>query len=436
MPVVATRIQYLDKDTNTGVANFNTVTNNGLLNTGENVTPGVNDSDPCNTGNITNGIESIVKTTTGAINKGINDVSGYISDTYNNVNNSINDTMVSLNDTASQLLGNLNPINCDVLGVINDVNSNITYQLNNVGLPSSLAKTGINVQDFINGKLSPNTNVDVLNNIVSSVVPDQLKQYINVNNLSTKDKINISNLVLSNVKNQTQSGNPSSACQPVTTPTVPTSLNVSDQLLSTFIKSTLGDNSNLINCVLDDYKNKQISYSDGSPAINVNTFYNALGGRTFTLGNLTYVQISPDKWKAKNNTTGTFDTNIYDDLYVFIKVKPEYYKNITLQMLKNFYNYIKDNRINNLYRCYNNTSFTIEETLPSSSSCTSINKIYILPMTLLTKYYTDLFTDNTMPKPPITNYYDTNKDFINYMLVNQDLTDNSIDPTVIINLGV
>jgi hypothetical protein len=213
--------------------------------------------------------------------------------------------------------------------------------------------------------------------------------------------------------------------------------NILDQILSSFTRALLGNSTSLINCLINNYKNKGINFSNGTSIFNQNTGFNAVGGKTITNDNKIYIQISPNKWRIKNKVNNTFiDNVVYDDLYVYTQTNSIYYANNTKEILTGLYNYILVNNVQPQYRCVDSSgNITYSVAIPTTG-CVSVNKTYKIPMVLFTNLYNNNYTDPTMPKPPVNYYVDANNDFINYLLTNDNITLLGYDPSTIINLGV
>lgn len=372
MPVTAKRIDFLDQETNTGIANFNTITGGSLFNTGQ-------------------------------------DIGTSLS---SNVSNLINNT---LGGAKSELSNNLNAL----------------------GVTKSLNDIGLNPNELINGRLSPNTDINVLNNFIDNITPTQLKPYIGSFSLTNSQKLNIASLALGHIRGIGGNNLGLGSCLNIGVNGYGNPWNILDQILASFMRALLGNSTSLINCLINEYKNKGINYSNGMPTFNQSTAFNSVGGKTITYNNLTYIQISPNQWRIKNRVNNSFiDNNIYDDLYVYTQTNSTYYANSTKQILNGLYNYILVNNIQLQYRCVGVKNVITYLPTPPTTGCVSLNKAYRLPLNLFTNLYNGSYTDPTMPIPPVNYYVDVNNDFINYLLSNSDVTLMNYDPNTIINLGV
>lgn len=374
MPVVAKRIQYLDQETNTGVADFNTINGGSLFNTGQDIA-------------------------TSASNK----VTSFLN------------------------------------GSIASAKSSLGSKLTSLGLPNALSDIGIDPKELINGRLSSSTDINVVNKFIDAIVPDQLQSYVGSYSLTNQQKLSIASMALGHIGNSSSGALGFNRCfGNGLGGTFGNAWDILDKILASFMNALLGNSTALINCLVNQYKGTNATYSNGVPVLNQNTVFGTVGGKTFNIGNLTYIQIAPNNWRIKNILTGAFADNVvYSDVYVYTKVNPSYYITATKSLLNGFYDYIRNNNITIQYRCVDvNGAFTYSATDPTAGgTCTSVYKVYILPMGLFNMLYTSAFPDSTMPKPNPANYYDTNKDFITYMLTTGDVTLMNYDPSIILNLG-
>lgn len=374
MPISATRIEYLDQETNTGVIDFSNITGGSLFNTGQEL------------GNfITGGVSNLIN---GAI--------GVAKDELNNLFSSI-------------------------------------------GLSSALGAIGLSPKDLINGRLPTTIDPNILNAFIDNIIPPQLRSVIGSYSLTDQQKRDIASLALNYVGSNSSVVKGYDKCfgTGINGP-YGNSQSVLDKISSTFMNVLLGNNTSLLNCLIDQYSPNSPSYSTGGSVINQITAFNTTGGKTFTVGNLVYVQIATNNWRIKNAVTGAFIDNVtYDDVYVYTKVNPTYYSNATKSIINNMVNYINTNNIQVQYRCVSSTgTFTYTPTPPDpAAGCLTVSKTYILPMIVLVNAIRQAFTDPTMPIPPTTTYYTTNNDFISYLLTSQDIILLNYDPNTIINLG-
>lgn len=372
MPIAAKRIEYLDQETNTGIANFNTITGGSLFNTGQ--------------------------------------------------------------DIGSSLGGSISSILNNTLGQAKNL---LLDQLNGLGLTNILNNIGITPDDLINGRLSPNIDINTLDSFINNITPDQLKPYINTYSLTKDEKLSIASLALGGIGNMNGGNLGLNNCLKIGINNYGSPQNLLDQILSSFTGALLGNSTTLINCLIDQYKNKGISYTTGMPVFNSSTTFNSIGGKTIAYDNLIYIQIAPNKWNIKNKVTNSFvNNNIYDDLYVYTNTNPTYYANSTKQILNGFYDYISINNTQLQYRCIDSNNVITYSSTSPTTGCVSVNKVYRLPLNLFTNLYNSSFIDPTMPIPPVSYYVAANNDFISYLLSNAEITLMSYNPNIVINLGV